>query len=265
MTPLLATLCALGALGAFFGVALAVGGRLFPSSVDPRLEEVNELLPGVNCGACGFSGCLACAAALLEGDAEVGVCPVCTPGDRRSLSVALGRNSQDDVPPVARIFCRGGYGAVRRYLYEGLSDCRAANQIGGGVTACDFGCLRYYSCLKACPFGAISIDAKGNPVVDEEKCRSCGICVQTCPRGLITLVPASASVDIRCASRYTARDVIKVCSVGCIGCGKCVKACPVGAIVIEENLARIDYNACISCGKCIEACPRGIIEKGSLL
>jgi len=254
----------LGCLGLFFGAALALGGKFFKVKVDPRQDRINELLPGANCGACGFSGCLACAGALVGGQAEPSACPVCAPAPRREIARLLGRQAVEEEPPVARIFCRGGHESARRYLYQGLNDCAAANQIGGGVSACDFGCLRYYSCVKACPFDAIGVDRKGNPVVDEEKCRSCRVCVSVCPRHLISMVPRRAAVDIRCSSLYGAREVVKVCRVGCIACGKCVRACPEGAIVIENNVARIDYAKCTLCGSCLAVCPRGIIEKGPL-
>ena len=161
---------------------------------------------------------------------------------------------------VARIFCRGGYDAAERYRYQGIKTCAAANQLEGGVTACDYGCLRYYTCRDICPFDAIYVDGRGDPVVDPAKCRTCGLCVRNCPRHIIRLVPKDSPVDILCSSHSRGKDVVKLCRVGCIGCGKCVKECPVDAIRLEDNLARIDYAACIGCPKCVEVCPRNTIR-----
>ena len=259
MTAILAAILTLGLLGLIFGIGLAIGSRVFAVFIDPRLEQIEELLPHLNCGACGFGGCSDCARALLDGKAEPSVCPVANPETHREIARLIGKLLEEEEKTTARIFCRGGYDAARRYEYEGIKNCAAANQIGGGVTACDYGCLRYYTCRKVCPFGAIGIDDRGNPVVDPELCRSCGLCVKHCPRGLIRIVPKKSEVDILCSSRARGKTVVKVCAVGCIACGKCVKECPVSAITLGDNLARIDYAKCVNCGKCIEVCPRNII------
>lgn len=261
MTAILAAVITIGGLGLLFGLGLAFGSRIFAVFIDPRLEEIEELLPHLNCGACGYGGCADCARALLDGKAEPSVCPVSNPESRRKIAELVGKLLEEEEQTTARIFCRGGYNAARRYLYEGIKTCAAANQIGGGVIACDYGCLRYYTCRDVCPFGAIVIDEEGNPVVDPGLCRSCGLCVRHCPRGLIRIIPSKSEVDIRCSSRAKGKIVVKVCSVGCIACGKCVKECPVEAITLENNLAIIDYAKCVNCGKCIEACPRNIISR----
>lgn len=259
MTVILAAVLTISGLGLLFGVGLAIGSRIFAVFIDPRLEQIEELLPHLNCGACGYGGCSDCARALLEGKAEPSVCPVASPETHRQIAELVGKLLEEEEKTTARIFCRGGYDAARRYLYDGVRNCAAANQIGGGVTACDYGCLRYYTCRKVCPFGAIGIDERGNPVVDPALCRSCGLCVRHCPRGLIRIVPKKSQVDILCSSRAKGKTVVRVCEVGCIACGKCVKECPAGAISLEDNLARIDYVKCVNCGKCIEVCPRNII------
>ncbi len=261
MTEILAAVLTISVLGLIFGLGLAVGSRVFYAHIDPRLEKIEELLPQLNCGACGYGGCVDCARALLDGKAEPSVCPVASPECRKEIAGLLGKLLEEEEKLEARIFCRGGYDAARRYEYAGIQNCAAANQIGGGVSACDYGCLRYYTCRKICPFDAIRIDERGNPVVIPEKCRSCGLCVQHCPRKIIRLIPKKASVDILCSSLAKGKTVVKVCSVGCIACSKCVKECPVEAITLQDNLARIDYEKCINCGKCIEVCPRNIIER----
>lgn len=261
MTAILAAILTISGLGLIFGLGLAFGSRIFAVFIDPRLEKIEELLPHLNCGACGYGGCADCARALLDGKAEPSVCPVATPECQREIAELVGKLLEEEEQTTARIFCQGGYDAARRYLYEGIKTCAAANQIGGGVTACDYGCLRYYTCRDVCPFGAIEIDERGNPVVNPDLCRSCGLCVSHCPRSLIRIVPKKSEVDIRCSSRARGKTVVQVCSVGCIACGKCVRECPVSAITLEDNLAKIDYDLCVNCGKCIEACPRNIISR----
>ena len=260
MVVILAAILTISILGLIFGLGLALGSRFFFIYLDPRLEKIEELLPELNCGACGYGGCADCARSLLDGKSEPSVCPVASPEAREQIADLLGRLLEEEERLEARIFCRGGHAAAKRYQYEGLRTCAAANQIGGGVTTCDFGCLRYYTCIEVCPFGAIRIDVRGNPVVIPEKCRACRLCVQHCPREIIRMVPKKSRVDILCSSHAKGKTVVKVCSAGCIACGKCVKECPVEAITIEENLAVIDYEKCDNCGKCIDVCPRKIIE-----
>jgi len=260
MAEIIAAILTISILGLIFGLGLAIGSRIFFVKVDPRLEKIEELLPQLNCGACGYGGCSDCARGIMEGKSEPSVCPVASSDVHEEIAKLLGKMPGEEEQLVARIFCRGGHDASRRYQYEGVNSCIAANQIGGGVTACDYGCLRYYTCRDVCPFDAIMVDARGNPVVIPEKCRACKLCVQECPREIIRMVPKTAKVDILCSSHSKGKVVVKVCSVGCIACGKCVKECPVDAIRIEENLAVIDYEKCIKCGKCIEVCPRNIIS-----
>lgn len=261
MAEILAAIITISGLGLIFGLGLAIGSRIFFIKVDPRLEKIEELLPQLNCGACGYGGCADCARGLLEGESKPTVCPVASPESHKQLAELVGKILEEEEKLEARIFCRGGYDAVRRYQYQGIKTCDAANQIGGGVSACDFGCLRYYTCRDVCPFDAIKVDERGNPVVVPEKCRACKLCVQKCPRQIIKMVPKKVQVDILCSSHTQGKIVVKVCSVGCIACGKCVKECPVDAIKIEGYLAKIDYEKCVQCGKCITVCPRNIIEK----
>ncbi|MEA1927840.1 MAG: RnfABCDGE type electron transport complex subunit B [Candidatus Auribacterota bacterium] len=261
MAEILAAVLTITIMGLIFGVGLAIGSRVFFVHTDPRLEKIEELLPQLNCGACGYGGCADCARALLNGEAEPSICPVASPEVHKQIAEVLGLMLEEEERIEARIFCRGGYDAAKRYEYEGISTCAAANQLGGGVSACDYGCLRYYTCVEICPFDAIEIDERGNPVVIPEKCRACKLCVENCPREIIRMVPKKSKVEILCSSHSPGKVVVKVCSVGCISCGKCVKECPVEAITIKDNLAVIDYEKCINCGKCIEVCPRKIIER----
>ena len=148
--------------------------------------------------------------------------------------------------------------AKKKYIYEGLHDCNAAVGIAGGDKLCPNGCIGLGSCARACPFDAIRV-INGIAAVDYDECRACGVCVVTCPKHLITLIPYDASHWVGCKSQDKAPVVRSYCKVGCVACGLCIKKCPQGAISLVGNLATIDYSLCTGCGICAQACPRKII------
>ncbi len=256
------TLAFVGGIGAVFGFALAVTAKKFQVYMDPRIEEVKEVLANAHCGACGYAGCQSYAEAVVT-DPDVPV-NLCTPGgDRSAKAVAeiTGKVAEAVEPRIVRLFCQGGEGkAKRRYQYEGVRDCRAAVLAGGGDKSCVYGCLGYGSCERACPFDAIHVLDEGLPVVDPAKCTACGKCVATCPKNVLEIGPQAKPVVISCRSKDKGPVVRKNCSVGCIGCGTCVKTCPYNAIDLEDNLARIDFARCEACGLCVSKCPTGAIR-----
>ncbi len=129
---------------------------------------------------------------------------------------------------------------------------------GNGKKSCNYGCLGYGHCVKACPFDAIHI-VDGIAVVNPQECRACGRCISACPRNLIELVPFDSAHLVQCNSHDRGPAVMKVCSVGCIGCRICEKNCPSDAVHVVDNIARIDQEKCTACGICAEKCPRKII------
>lgn len=251
----------LAGLGAIFGLGLAFAAQKFAVKVDPKVEMVRDVLPGANCGACGFAGCQGYAEAVAT---RPEVPPnLCAPGKAtvaEAVARITGKVAEAVEPNFARIMCQGGWSkSVKRFKYEGVQDCRAAVLAGGGDKACIYGCLGYGTCAKVCPFGAITMNDDHLPVVDITKCTGCRKCEQACPKKVIEVLPASRQVLVACHSKDKGPDTKKNCSVGCIACGKCVKICPFDAPSISTNLSRIDLDKCKVCGLCVSPCPTGAI------
>ncbi len=256
------TLIVLAGLGIVFGVALAIVAARFVVKVDPNVEKVRDTLPGANCGACGFAGCMGYAEAVV-GNPDVAV-SMCAPGKAavaEKIAEITGKKAEKIDPKIARVFCQGGKSlSQRKFIYTGVQDCTAAVLAAGGDKSCEYGCLGYATCMRACPFDAITMSADNLPVISKEKCTACGKCVAACPKQVIELAVASKAVVISCHSRDKGADTKKKCQVGCIACGICVRTCPVDAIKIDNNLARIDHAKCIVCGLCVKKCPTSAIR-----
>lgn len=256
------TLIVLAGLGLVFGVALAIVASRFVVKVDPKVEQVRETLPGANCGACGFAGCMGYAEAVV-GNPDVAV-NLCAPGKSavaEKIAVITGKKAEKVEPKIARVFCQGGTSlSQRKFIYTGVQDCTAAVLAAGGDKSCEYGCLGYATCMRACPFDAITMSADNLPIINPDKCTACGKCVAACPKQVIELAQASKAVVISCHSRDKGVDVKKKCQVGCIACGICVRTCPVDAIKIDNNLARINHEKCIVCGLCVKKCPTSAIK-----
>ena len=252
----------LAVLGVIFGIALAVVASKFVVKVDPKVDQVRETLPGANCGACGFAGCMGYAEAVV-GNPDVAP-NLCAPGKSpvaQKIAQITGKAAGSVDPKIARVFCQGGRSkSQRKFIYSGVMDCTAAVLAAGGDKSCDFGCLGYATCMRACPFDAITMSADSLPIISKEKCTACGKCVAACPKQVIELGLMSKAVVISCHSRDKGVDVKKKCQVGCIACGICVRTCPVDAIKLENNLARIDHSKCITCGLCVKKCPMNTIH-----
>lgn len=251
----------LAGLGAIFGIGLAFAAQKFAVKVDPKVEMVRNVLPGANCGACGFAGCQGYAEAVAT---KPEVPPnLCAPGKAtvaEAVARITGKVAAAVEPNFARIMCQGGWSrSVKRFKYEGVQDCRAAVLAGGGDKACIYGCLGYGTCAKVCPFGAITMNEDHLPVVDITKCTGCRKCEQACPKKVIEVLPASRQVLVACHSKDKGVDTKKNCSVACIACGKCVKICPFDAPSITNNLSRINLDKCKVCGLCVAPCPTNAI------
>jgi Na+-translocating ferredoxin:NAD+ oxidoreductase subunit B len=249
----------LGATGLLLGVGLAVAARKLAVEKDPLVAELEALLPGANCGGCGFPGCSGFARALAEKRAEPSCCVAANAATLSSLARAMGVELSEQVRKVALVQCNGGRSAVDAFAYDGPRSCTSAMLVMGGSKACRFGCLGMGDCVSSCPFGALSMGEKGIPSVNREKCTGCGKCVSTCPKKLIVLWPGNREVAVACSNRERGPVARKGCGVACIACGKCEKECPVQAIAITDFLSRIDAAKCINCGICATVCPTGAI------
>jgi ferredoxin len=189
---------------------------------------------------------------------------MCAPGKSpvaEKIAEITGKKAEKVEPKIARVFCQGGNSlSQRKFIYTGVMDCTAAVLAAGGDKSCDYGCLGYATCMRACPFDAIRMSADKLPIISKEKCTACGKCVAACPKQVIELAVESKAVVISCHSKDKGIDVKKKCQVGCIACGICVRTCPVDAIRIDNNLARIDHAKCIVCGLCVKKCPTSAIR-----
>ena len=259
MQIIIVTTIVIALVGVIVGAGLVYTGNKFHVEVDEREAAVREVLPGNNCGACGFAGCDAMAAAIAKGEAPVNGCPVGGAPVAEQIGAIMGASAEAMERKVAFVRCKGSCEVTHNQgRYIGIQDCRTAVLSGMNVTDCTYGCLGFGSCLNVCPQNAIAVK-DGVAVVNPAKCVGCGLCVKACPRGLIELVPESKQVRVQCSNKDRGPIVKKVCSAGCIGCGICARQCEVNAIAVNDNLAHVDYEQCVQCGKCAEKCPATVI------
>ncbi|MBQ8161262.1 MAG: RnfABCDGE type electron transport complex subunit B [Clostridia bacterium] len=252
----------LGGMGALLGLLLTLTAKIFAVPSNPVRDAVREVLPGANCGGCGFPGCDGCADAIAAGKAPVNACPVGGSDVAKKVGAILGVEAEESEKRVARVVCQGGTDNCRPVFdYHGIQDCTVACAINDGYKGCKYACLGLGTCERVCPFGAIHVDtARRIAVVDEEKCQSCGKCVAACPKQVLELKPLRQKVDITCRNPGMGKAVTVHCQTGCIACQRCVKACKFEAIHMENNLPVIDYSKCRQCMMCAEVCPTAAMK-----
>lgn len=297
---IIGAIVSVGGLGLLFGGGLAYASRKFYVKVDPRVEEILNILPGANCGACGKPGCSGMALAVVNGELEA---TACTPGGQEvanKIGAILGVEVEAGVQMVAVVRCQGSQDhCPDRFEYQGVPSCTAAELVGSGHKSCNFGCLGFGDCVAACPFDAMYMGDDRLPRVIDERCTACGKCVEACPRDIMDLVPMAANIYIACVNENKAKDVRAVCDIGCTGCTLCAKekTTPSGQITMDDkrHLPVFDYtidddpvvavskcppnsladklqgkrptffisdNKCSGAGECAKVCPeKGCIEK----
>ena len=265
-TTIIWTIAIITILGVVLAVVLYLVAKKFKVEEDPRIDEVEKVMPGANCGGCGFAGCRAFAQSCVEAmNLDSNYCPVGGNDVMKKVAAVLGLEVKEKAPMVAVVRCNGTCAnRPKTNEYDGYQSCKVKAALYSGDTGCFYGCLGCGDCVAACQFGAISMDPEtGLPVVDEEKCTACGACVKACPRRVIELRnkgPKGRRVFVSCVNMEKGAVARKSCKVACIGCGKCEKACPFGAIKVEHNLAYIDFEKCRLCRKCVVECPTGAIN-----
>ena len=239
---LLISMASMGGLGALFSGGLALANKKLHVEEDPRISEIQDWLPGANCGGCGYPGCANFAEKVVLQETTVGGCPVCNDEAREEIARFMGLEAEAGEKLVARIMCQGGeYETAKKGVYFGAETCTAAAITSGGEKMCAYGCLGFGECVDACPFDALHLDANGLPVVDQENCTGCANCIDACPRGVIEMHPVSDRLFVACRNEDGPKESRKLCIKACVGCSICVRALADGEMTIENNLARIDY------------------------
>lgn len=263
MDPVVLQTTIIGLVGMVCGAILAISARFLAVHEDPRIETVGAMLPGINCGSCGFGGCAEYAKAIVSQGAEPNLCKPGGGSAVHKIASFLGVKAAVAERAVALVLCNGSAARSRRStLYNGIADCSAADLVGGGGKSCRFGCMGFGSCSRVCPVQAIEMNDQ-LAVVHPELCIECGKCVAACPRKLIKLVPESRSIHVLCVSQDRGPDVKRVCDVGCVGCTLCVKTCNGQGIRMDGNLAVVDYAAVLDNEAVIAKCPQHTIVRRS--
>lgn len=266
ITTIIFTVASLSVLGLLLAIVLYFVAQKFKVEEDPRIDIVEALMPGANCGGCGMAGCRAFAEACVKASSLDNLfCPVGGNPTMKNVANALGFEVKEKAPMIAVVRCNGTCGNRPRVNeYDGVASCAAMNALYAGDTGCKYGCLGQGDCTAVCNFGAIFINKEtGLPEVIEEKCTACGACVKACPKMIIELRNKGIKgrrIFVSCINKDKGGIARKACSAACIGCGKCVKVCPFDAITLENNLAYIDFNKCKLCTKCVSECPTGAIH-----
>ncbi len=250
----------LAALSFVLASLLVLAHRKLHVDEDPRIDAAHRLLPGTNCGACGFPGCLGLAEAMVAGSALPGKCTVASEDERESIAEFLGIDVGAEEKVVARLACAGGANVARNHArYEGIGSCRAAALVAGGGKGCFWGCLGLGDCEAVCDFDAIVMNEHQLPLVIEDACTACGDCVDACPKDLFSLHPVGHRLWVACRNLEQGDTVLADCEVGCDACGRCAADAPAGAVTMIDNLPVVDYDKSHDARSAIERCPTGAI------
>jgi len=243
VTALLISMGSMGGLGAMFSAGLSIANKKLHVDEDPRIKQVENELPGANCGGCGYPGCAKFAEEVVMGNAEISDCTVASADAIEAIGEIMGVDASVGERKIARVLCQGGtYETAVKADYAGIESCIAANLMGGGDKLCEYGCLGYGDCIDSCPFDAMYMDENGLPVVIDDKCTGCGNCVEACPRDIIELHPESHKLFVMCKNLDDPKTSRQLCTKACIGCQICVRAVEDDQMYMDNNLAYVDYD-----------------------
>ncbi len=252
-------------IGGALGIGLAVAARILAVKKDERVGSVEDILPGANCGACGYPGCSGYAEGIVNEGADITLCSPGGPEVLAKIAEIMGMEADaEGEKMVAQVHCRGNRDtSTYSFNYAGMDDCNAMQSVYQGDKDCKYGCLAGGSCIKVCPVDAIGRDNKNRIWVDKDLCISCEKCVVVCPTGVMQMIPYSADVIVACNSLDKGGKVKKYCSVGCIGCKICEKKSVDGGFVVENFLATINYDQKGDRTGAMDACPAKCIISAS--
>lgn len=251
----LAAVIVVSVIGLVGAGILVLASRFMAVEVDERVEKAIEVLPGANCGACGYAGCADYANAMVNDSAEVNLCVPGGAATAAKLADILGTSAGEVVQRKAIVACQGtNDNASEKYEYHGVQSCAANAMLHGGASSCPYGCLGFGDCAAACKFDSIAVK-NGLARVNPEKCTGCGACEEACPKKVIWIREVSEKPVVMCANHHRGADTRKECTAGCIGCKQCERVCPTKAIVVTNNVARINLDKCTGCRACVNVCP----------
>jgi electron transport complex protein RnfB len=242
VTTILLAIAILAGVGLTFAGLIALTHRKFKVWEDPRIDAVTDMLPGANCGACGYAGCRAFAEGVIKGTNQPANCTVMNAEQIGAVAAYLGVEAGEAHKRIARLLCAGGTNvAIQQADYSGLGTCKAAAAVAGGGKGCTWGCLSLADCEVACTFDAIYMNENGLPVVIPEKCTACSDCVEACPKDLFVLMPMEQKLIVQCKSWLEGDEIEALCKVACNACARCVADAAPGLIEMQHGLAVIDY------------------------
>lgn len=155
-------------LGAGLGFLLGIAARYLAVESDPLVDEIEAMMPGSQCGQCGYAGCTQAAQAVVGGEAPLTLCP---PGGR-SLAEAMAEKLGVSVD------------------LSGMAD--AEPMLARVSEATCIGCTR---CFKVCPTDAIVGAPKQIHAVIPSACTSCGNCVDVCPTECLQMQPIEPTLQ----------------------------------------------------------------------
>ncbi|CCO24731.1 FAD-dependent oxidoreductase [Maridesulfovibrio hydrothermalis] len=253
-------------MGLGFGAAaiLAVASKILYVKEDPRIGQLEDALPGVNCGGCGYAGCSGAANAVVEGKSGANVCVIGGIETAKAVGAVMGLEVLEMEPELAFRDCTGGKRAEELFNYEGAGDCRAQALLYEGSKTCPEGCLGLGTCVAVCPFDAIDMGPEGLPVVDPLACRACRKCVEACPRGVLSI----ASMTGKLLHQEEVNDCLAPCQQKCpgnINIPRYIEAAGKGDYAGAVSIIRERNPLLLVCGRvcprpCEEVCRRGHVD-----